>query len=147
MKLYFAYGANLNMSAMAQRCPDAEPVSAFYLPGYRLAFSGVATIVPDSSATIPGALWHISDRDEENLDIFEGYPELYRKQHFNIRRQQFMAYVINADTEWPPNPTYVNTIRQGYRDWKLDQRQLDHAVRHTSYGGLHSERGNLTAIY
>lgn len=134
MKLYFAYGANLNMSAMAQRCPDAEPVSAFYLPGQRLTFSGVATIVPDESAVVPGALWRISPRDEANLDVFEGFPDLYRKKNFRINGRKFMAYVMNETTEWPPNPGYVNTIRQGYLDWKLDTSTLDRAVNSVGYG-------------
>jgi hypothetical protein len=133
MKLYFAYGANLNISAMTRRCPDAKPVGRFYLPGQRLTFSGVATIVPDESATAPGALWHISCQDERNLDIFEGFPYLYRKQNFWINGRKFMAYVMNDSNGYPPNPGYVSTIRHGYHDWQLDTKFLDHALNSVNY--------------
>jgi hypothetical protein len=60
MKLYFAYGANLNLQGMRFRCPAARPVSAFLLHDWQLAFSGVATIQPQLGASVPGALWEIT---------------------------------------------------------------------------------------
>ena len=80
MKLYFAYGANLNIENMAQRCPSAVAIEPFYLHDYRLMFSGVATIEPALNARVPGALWAITEACEKSLDVFEGYPWLYRKQ-------------------------------------------------------------------
>ena len=31
-----------------------------------------------------GSVWEISERDEENLDFYEGYPNYYRKEDLNI---------------------------------------------------------------
>jgi hypothetical protein len=45
--LYFAYGSNLNIAGMAQRCPAAKPVSRFLLPNARLVFRGVADCIDD----------------------------------------------------------------------------------------------------
>ncbi len=47
-KLYFAYGSNINLDQMAQRCPEAEVVGPVTLPDHELLFrySGVATIRP-----------------------------------------------------------------------------------------------------
>ena len=51
-KLYFAYGSNINLDQMAQRCPDAQVVGPVTLENYELLFrgnlrgAGVATIAP-----------------------------------------------------------------------------------------------------
>ena len=36
--LYFAYGSNLDLEQMAQRCPDAEIVGPVRLENYELRF-------------------------------------------------------------------------------------------------------------
>jgi len=127
MKLYFAYGANLNLEGMRFRCPSAHPVSAFLLQDYRLAFSGVATIQPCPGATVPGALWEITQECEDNLDVFEGFPFLYSKIYLTQGNQEFMAYVMNDDPPSGPSRSYFNTIREGYRDWDLPIAELERA--------------------
>ena len=49
--LYVAYGSNLNVSQMGQRCPDAEVYGVGRIEDYRLVFKGLgvysyATIEP-----------------------------------------------------------------------------------------------------
>jgi gamma-glutamylcyclotransferase (GGCT)/AIG2-like uncharacterized protein YtfP len=127
MKLYFAYGANLNLEGMRFRCPSAHPVSAFSLQDYQLAFSGVATIQPCPGATVPGALWEITEECEDNLDVFEGFPFLYSKIYLTQGNQEFMAYVMNDDPPAGPSRSYFNTIREGYRDWNLPIAELERA--------------------
>ena len=39
-KLYFAYGSNINLQQMEQRCPAARPVGPVILDGYELRFRG-----------------------------------------------------------------------------------------------------------
>jgi hypothetical protein len=131
MKLYFAYGANLNRDNMAWRCPDAVAVQPFYLMDWRLAFSSVATIQPSVGERAPGALWAISDRDEQALDVFEGWPSLYRKERIGQDGLEFMVYIMNSDRPSEPSGGYVATIAQGYQDWGLDLSDLDHAVQCT----------------
>ena len=127
MKLYFAYGANLNLEGMRFRCPSAHPVSAFSLQDYQLAFSGVATIQPKPGATVPGALWEITEECEDNLDVFEGFPFLYSKIYLTQGNQEFIAYVMNDDPPAGPSRSYFNTIREGYRDWNLPIAELERA--------------------
>lgn len=50
--LYMAYGMNTNRDAMEVRCPDAQALGGFYLPGYRLVFRGVADIIPDRDCIV-----------------------------------------------------------------------------------------------
>ena len=40
--LYFAYGSNLNLGQMQNRCPDSVPVARVILKGYQLCFNRVA---------------------------------------------------------------------------------------------------------
>lgn len=103
-KLYFAYGSNMNLNQMAFRCPDAEVVESVRLEGYRLAFrtngggNGVATILPEEGSYVDGVLWRISERDEQHLDHYEGFPFLYGKEPVTVTnqdgvRREIMAYM------------------------------------------------------
>lgn len=131
MKLYFAYGANLNIDNMARRCPDAVAIQPFHLADWRLAFSGVATIQRSQDDYVPGALWAISEADERALDDFEGYPYLYRKEIIQSDGLEFMVYVMNQDPPGEPSLNYLLTIAQGYQDWSLDIEDLSAAVYQT----------------
>ena len=55
--LYFAYGSNLDLEQMAQRCPDAEIVGPVRLENYELRFrgSGFATVAPKEAVTVKDA--------------------------------------------------------------------------------------------
>ena len=76
----------MNLNQMAFRCPDAQVVDTVRLEGYRLAFRmnggghGVATILPEPGSFVDGVLWRISERDEQSLDHYEGFPRLYGKE-------------------------------------------------------------------
>ena len=41
-KYYLAYGSNLNLEHMAQRCPSAKPIGVTTLENYRLVYKGSA---------------------------------------------------------------------------------------------------------
>ncbi|MDW7677825.1 MAG: gamma-glutamylcyclotransferase family protein, partial [Bacillota bacterium] len=77
---YFAYGSNLHMRQMQERCEDSVPMMRVKLKNYQLLFDGVATIVPAPGKTVWGALYRVSSEDIRHLDIYEGYPRLYRKE-------------------------------------------------------------------
>ena len=83
-KFYIAYGSNLNLEQMADRCPTARVVGATVLDDYQLVFQRVATIVPRPGAKVPVAIWEIDEECEEALDIYEGYPHLYRKENKEV---------------------------------------------------------------
>jgi hypothetical protein len=73
-RLYFAYGRNMHVEIMAERCPAARMAGLATLPGYRLLINtrGVSTVVPDSGHTVYGVLWYLTDACEATLDVFEG---------------------------------------------------------------------------
>ena len=143
-KLYFAYGSNINLDQMAQRCPDAQVVGSVRLEGYELLFRGatrgygVATIAPKEGGFVHGLLWKLTPQSEQALDMYEGYPRLYDKELVTVRDAEgrglsVMAYVMtNLPQRAPalPSPYYYNGIQEGYRDNGLPLGALKQAWEH-----------------
>ena len=123
-KKYFAYGSNLNKEQMTKRTPFASSVGQAYIDGWRLVFRGVADIEPHEGGTLAVGLWNITKPDEDNLDIYEGYPRLYRKEEI----LGMMTYRMNSVEIVPPYEDYFNTILQGYKDFGLDTKLLYDAL-------------------
>ncbi|MCM1189824.1 MAG: gamma-glutamylcyclotransferase [bacterium] len=134
-KLYVAYGSNLHLAQMASRCPDAKVYGSGVIKNYRLAFYRVASILPEPGAEVPVGVWTISPQDEKNLDRYEGFPHLYRKEIVNVVMENgktvaAMAYVMNrGGMETPPGAAYYNTIHSGYRAFGLDTAYLEKTVK------------------
>lgn len=153
MKLYLAYGSNLNKAQMAYRCPDAEPIGTSNLHGWHLVFRrGVLTIEPKKGSFVPIGIWKISDMDERSLDRYEGYPRLYYKKNFVFLNNldhgtdQFgewskdewydlMAYIMtDGHPIQSPGKGYMETCLQGYRDFGLNPAPLVLAYRESKGG-------------
>lgn len=98
------------------------------------AASAVATVESNPSSTVPCALWLISSRDEAALDIYEGWPRLYRKEMMPVklgkRRIRVMVYVMNeGHPVGAPSCYYFNTILKGYGDFGLNPATLYMAAK------------------
>ena len=130
--IYVAYGSNLNMGQMAMRCPQATVIGGMMLQGWRLVFRGVADIIPDSTCSVPVGLWKITDECEAALDIYEGFPRLYRKEYIQEGDMTLMAYVMNNDSLTMPTRRYLDSIADGYKDFNFDSKSLIDALKFTS---------------
>lgn len=136
-KLYFAYGANTNLDNMKHRCPKAKLVGNIILPNWELCFRNVADIERKNNSKVYGVLWEITDDCEFSLDIYEGYPHLYRKEYFPVRIKDtgeitdVMFYKMNSNQYGKPNESYYQTIRMGYLDNDLPLNYLDKCVKKT----------------
>ena len=142
-ELYFAYGSNINLRQMEQRCPNAELAGPVTLENYELQFRGnsrmcgVATIVPKEGSSVPGVLWRLTPACEKSLDIYEGYPSLYDKQWVTVKNKagrdiQVMAYVMTNEKTRPFSPPslyYYNGIREGYKSFGFNDRILYDAAK------------------
>ena len=71
--LYFAYGSNLNIKQMKQRCPDSVGISPAVLSGWKLVERTYADIEECPGECVNGALYEISENDLAELDHYEGY--------------------------------------------------------------------------
>lgn len=131
-KLYIAYGSNLNMRQMAKRCPKAEPVGTTEIRDTRLVFRCVADVTRAEGMTVPVGVWTITDECEAALDRYEGVAGgLYRKEYVEFDDgQKALLYVMNDRGIYAPSELYLDTIREGYRDFGLNTKPLDEAVRH-----------------
>ena len=138
-KLYIAYGSNMNIEQMKHRCLTAKVVASIYLEGYRLRFMGgrysaVATIEPSREDLVPVTIWEIHPEDERNLDLYEGYPHLYRKETIKIKlgKKTFpaMVYILNSERMLygHPSEAYFDIIREGYIAAGFDPKLLHQAV-------------------
>jgi hypothetical protein len=123
--LMFAYGSNLHVEQMAVRCPLALPLGRMKLPNNQLVFRAVADVVPEVGAVCWGGVWKITARCEEALDRYEGVASgMYWKDYIPIKEtpdgfRSMLIYRMNSDGIMPPYASYLKTIQQGYRDFKL----------------------------
>lgn len=77
--LYFAYGFNLNLMQMRQKCSKARVIGIARLPGYKVGFyeytvvwdGAMETIIPDSQSQVWGVLYALSASEWEELDSHE----------------------------------------------------------------------------
>ena len=137
--LYLAYGSNLHTDQMAHRCPGAKVIGTATLKDYRLLFRGVrrgavATVEPRKGKSVPVLVWAITEADERSLDIYEGWPRLYRKVNVPImvdgKQRTAMMYVMTEGHELgEPSPGYYSVIASGYKDFGFDIAVLNQAVK------------------
>lgn len=139
-KRYIAYGSNLNLSQMMRRCPTAKVVGKGEIKDHELLFrgasrGGVATVEPKAGSSVPVLIWDIGPEDEKNLDIYEGYPRLYKKADLEVQTEEgcesIMAYVMNGGHAiGTPSTGYLDTIAQGYLEAGFDVGFLLDSVEH-----------------
>ena len=133
MLYYFAYGSNLHHLQMKRRCPNCRFVRKIILHNYNLAFRskyGAADIEKKIGKKVYGALYIISKTAEKRLDVYEEYPTLYKKMYFKYNNKKVMTYIMSKKTKLvPPTNKYLNVIKQGYKDCKLNMKSLNIALR------------------
>ena len=133
--LYFAYGSNLNHFQMKRRCKDSIFLRKYELKDYRLNFRSkyrAADIEKKKNSIVPGALFEISKTDEKKLDVYEDFPILYKKIYFKHYNKKVMAYIMVKKTKFRyPTEKYLNVIKRGYRDCKLNKKHLIKALNIT----------------
>ena len=131
--LYFAYGSNLNLFQMKRRCKDSVFLKKYELKGYRLNFRSkyrAADIEKNKNSLVPGALFEISKSDEKKLDVYEDFPVLYTKLYFPYYNKQVMTYIMVNKSEFRyPTERYLNVVKRGYKDCKLDMKYLKIALQ------------------
>ena len=139
MELYFAYGSNLWIGQMRQRCPSTRIEGIATLPAYRLWFpvrserwgGGVASITEDSQARVEGVLYRISWGDLKVMDRYEGVDvALYTRIELPVLSAndtlQAWTYVSRIDdgAPFPTTSDYLNTILRGAREHGLSSDWL-----------------------
>ena len=102
------------------------------LRNFRLTFRSkyrAADIEPKKNSIVPGGLFEISRSDEKKLDIYEDFPNLYKKYYFNYYGKKVMTYTMVKKTTFTfPTERYLNIVKKGYKDCNLDKKFLNKAL-------------------
>ena len=102
------------------------------LKNYRVTFRskyGVADIEKKRGHKVYGALYVISKLAEKRLDGYEEYPTLYKKMYFYQNGKKIMTYIMPKKGKLVnPSIRYLNTIKQGYKDCKINIKSLEEAL-------------------
>jgi len=116
---------------MKRRCKDSSFLKPINLRGFRLTFRNMyADIEHKKNSIVAGALFEISKSDEKKLDVYEDYPIIYKKYYFNYYGKKVMTYIMVNKTSFTfPAERYLNIVKRGYKDCKLDKKYLNHALK------------------
>lgn len=128
---YFAYGSNMNISQMKERCPDAEKLGKAILNGYKFIINtrGVATIIESKGGIVEGGLYKISDKSLSSLDYYEGVRNNYyfRKDvevNYEGEKIKAITYIATDQKEGKPRNGYIEKIIKGAEDFCLSKDYL-----------------------
>ncbi|MFC1479795.1 gamma-glutamylcyclotransferase family protein [Planctomycetota bacterium] len=129
---YFAYGSNMNLGQMEQRCPGAKVLSTGELDKFRFIINerGYATIIPDEGSAVYGVVWQISKNHEKRLDEYEGVDRgLYEKEYHTINTEtesySSLVYIASDREKGKPKPGYIEGVIKGAESNSLPQDYID----------------------
>ena len=95
---------------------------------------GACDIEKKVGKKVYGALYVISKCAEKRLDVYEEYPTLYKKIYFKYKGNKVMTYTMVRKTKLvPPTERYLNIVKQGYKDCKLNIKSLQIALQPVSH--------------
>ncbi len=139
--LYFAYGSNISMTQMKRRCPQAKPMFKATLYNARMEFKKYADVVYEGKkrSFVKGVVYEVTKSDIKSLDVYEGYPQFYKKVRcvvegpYNKFYEAFM-YVMQhnvRELQLPPQ-SYLDIISEGYFEWSMSTMPLSKSWEYTA---------------
>lgn len=128
---YFAYGSNLNLTQMKQRCSNPKVLGIARLPGYRVEFYGYSDIwdgaqeavIIDPESEVWGVVYELQFSDWDQLDMYEDvrlngtgayfhYPvDVIDTQQGIIDAIMYKKNILGEGQ--PPSAEYLDFIIQG----------------------------------
>jgi hypothetical protein len=147
MPLVFAYGANMDVGAMALRCPRSKPLGAARLMRHRLVAmrEGWLSAMRDAHSTVHGVLWDIALGDVAALDRYEGVREgLYTKTLqgvVSIRGARRALVYFGANTgPGLLRADYLEAVIAAARHWDLPPAALADLKAFATKGSERAEK-------
>ena len=149
--IYWAYGSNLDLKQILERCPSSKPMGAYTKKGMVLEFRDYANVRFDKSkdSAVPGMLYSMTYSDLLKMDTFE-HTNIREQEKGKYRRESFMIsgfkkvyyYRMNEKARESyfiyPSSRYEGLIRNAYSrlgfDLNILDRALDTAYKLDSYG-------------
>jgi hypothetical protein len=132
MPLYFAYGSNMDVKAMAERCPRSTPLGAARLARHRFFImdSGWASVCADPRRDVHGLLWDLALSDVRELDKYEEiHSGLYKKITQPVLRgggasARALVYVGGSLKSGAAQPGYMEDLVAAAREWSFPETYL-----------------------
>ncbi|THD45387.1 MAG: gamma-glutamylcyclotransferase [Bradyrhizobium sp.] len=131
MPLCFAYGSNMDVAAMAARCPRSKPLGLARLPRHRLAVmrEGWLTATRDQRGEVHGVLWEVALSDMRALDRYEGLLDgLYAKLSQPVIAQggprRALIYFGANSGPGVAQAAYIAAVLQAARGWPLPETAI-----------------------
>ena len=139
---YFAYGSNMNMVQMKQRCSGSKVLGIASLPGYRVEFYGNSaiwdgaqeTVIRDPQSEVWGVLYELQAYDWEALDGYQDARSNGMGEYFHYpvevidseqRALTVIMYKKNILNEPKlPSAEYLDFIVQGAKEQGLPVEYL-----------------------
>src|ERR1700738_2786008 len=141
-QLVFAYGSNMDIAQMRERCPDSkdrfEPVVA-KAEGWKLCFprysdnrkGGVGSIIRDPGDVVWGIVYQIvTSRDLKRLDRREGiFTNAYHREHLVVKTREgkeletWIYFAVPQDTpprHYAPAKDYLALYICGAEQFNID---------------------------
>jgi gamma-glutamylcyclotransferase (GGCT)/AIG2-like uncharacterized protein YtfP len=117
MPLYFAYGSNMDLAAMAQRCPASKPVGPARLARHRFLINadGYATVARHPRGDVHGMLFDLALSDMPALDRYEGiarglYTKVQQPVITTAGPRKAMVYIGRSAEPGVPKPGYLEGV-------------------------------------
>ncbi|SRR5579885_56162 len=133
MRLYFAYGSNMDREHMERLCRGAEALGVATAENqiFYIAASGYASLAPRRDSRVYGVLWKIGAQDLMKLDAYESVGTgLYRPAaipvHQNGKLLRAMIYYAAEAKPGRPKPGYQENVVAAARAWGFPQDYLEH---------------------
>ena len=146
-QLVFAYGSNMDIAQMRERCPDSkdrfDPVVA-KAEGWKLCFprpsgprkGGVGSIIRAPGEVVWGVVYHIvTSRDLKRLDKREGvFTEAYHRERLVVRTQEdkdletWTYFAVPQDIppkDYPPAKEYLSLYIRGAEHFGIDASYVE----------------------
>ena len=131
MRLYFAFGSNMDRAHMQRLCRGAEALGAARLDQHQffIANAGYASVAPKRGVAVHGALWKITAAHVAKLDAYEAvaaglYHQALIPVHHGERLLRALAYVASDPRPGRPQPGYQEGVVAAARAWQLPEEYV-----------------------
>ncbi len=134
--LYFAYGSNLDIEQMRQRCPSSRPHVRGVLENHRIDFThrsrrwggGAADVVAQAEESVWGALYSLERSELELLDRFEGG---YERLEIQVHAEKSgpvhaLTYTVRIKGSFLPTREYLEKLLRWGEHWDFPEAYLSH---------------------
>ena len=133
MRLYFAYGSNMDRAHMARLCRGAEALGVASAENqlYYIAACGYASMTPRRNARTYGVLWKIGAQHIAKLDEYESVKTgLYASAAIPVRHNgkllRAMIYYACEAKPGLPKPGYQENVLAAAQSWEFPAVYIAH---------------------